>query len=133
MSSSGSTPSVHLSATLLGCLVCVICNYKSLHSFLFKLCIMIVHILKMFCSEVSLHINDYSKTCVKQSLSKRPKMVFKTDYCLKQAKSIPLSFIKLPVVIIFEWMFYTGFTVYSFAFRSYLILIPGVKNPTMIV
>ena len=33
------------SATLLRCLVCVICNSKSFHSFLFKLCIMIVHIL----------------------------------------------------------------------------------------
>ena len=40
-SSCGSTLSVHPSETLLGCLVCVI------HSFLFKLCIMVVHILKM--------------------------------------------------------------------------------------
>ena len=41
--SSVSTPS----ATLLACLACVIGNFKSFHSFLFKLCIMIVHILKM--------------------------------------------------------------------------------------
>ena len=58
-SSSGSTPSVRpsvrLSATLLGCLVCVICNSKSFHSFLFKLCIMIVHILKM-CTSHFVHI-----------------------------------------------------------------------------
>ena len=39
--------SVRLFATLLGCLVCEICNSKSFHSFLFKLCIMIVHTLKM--------------------------------------------------------------------------------------
>ena len=50
-SSSGSTPSirpfvrlfVRLSATLLWCLVCVICNSNSFHSFIFKLCLMIVH------------------------------------------------------------------------------------------
>ena len=29
------------------CLVCVICNSKNFHSFQFKLCVMIVHILKM--------------------------------------------------------------------------------------
>ena len=55
------SPSVHLSVlpsdcsswTLFGCLVCVIYNSKRFHSFLFKLCIMIVHILKMctlFCA-----------------------------------------------------------------------------------
>ena len=41
------TCSVVLSKMLTGCLVCVICNDKSCHSFLFKLCIVIVHILKM--------------------------------------------------------------------------------------
>ena len=30
----------------------------------------------------------YSKTCLKRSLSKRPKLVFKTDYCLMRVKSI---------------------------------------------
>ena len=37
-----------LSVMLRGCLVCVICNSKSIHYFNFKLCIMIVHTLKMF-------------------------------------------------------------------------------------
>ena len=51
-------------------------------------------------------------------------MVFKTSYCLMQVKNIAegehsailLTFIKLPFVIkifvlsIFEWPFYTGFT-----------------------
>ena len=73
------------------------------------------------------------------TLKKTKKMVFKTDYRLMQVKSIAecsliagqkycrrlqrehsailLTFIKLPVVIktfvlsIFEWPFYTGFTV----------------------
>ena len=55
-SSSGSTLSVCLSATLSGCLVCVICNSWSFHSFLFKLCIlMAVHILKM-CTSFFVHI-----------------------------------------------------------------------------
>ena len=48
------------------------------------------------------------------------KLVFKTDYCLMQVKSIAgilLTFIKLPFAIkifvlsIFEWQFYTGFTI----------------------
>ena len=43
--------SVRLSATLLGCLVCVICNSESFHSF----CIMTVHILKM-CTFYFVHI-----------------------------------------------------------------------------
>ena len=62
-SSSGSTPSVRpfvcpsvsLSATLMGCLVCVICNSNSFHSFIFKLCLMIVHTLKM-CTSYFVHI-----------------------------------------------------------------------------
>ena len=33
-------PSGRLSATLLGCLICVICNSNSFHSFIFKLCLM---------------------------------------------------------------------------------------------
>ena len=71
---------------------------------------------------------QYSKTCVKRPLSKRPKIGFKTNYCLMQVKSIAecykrnilqyvSTFSKLPFVIkifvlsIFEWPFYTGFTV----------------------
>ena len=46
---------VRLSATLLGCLVCVICNSNSFHSFIFKLYLMIVHTLKM-CTSYFVHI-----------------------------------------------------------------------------
>ena len=51
-SSSGSTPSVHPSVcpyvrNTLWYQVCVICNSKYFHFFLFKLCQMIFHILKM--------------------------------------------------------------------------------------
>ena len=70
----------------------------------------------------------YSKNCLEQPLSKRAKMVFKTNYCLMQVKSIAecskgehsaiLSiFIKLLFVIktfilsIYEWPLKTGFTV----------------------
>ena len=31
---------------------------------------------------------EYSRTCVKRLLSKRPKLAFKTNYCLMQVKSI---------------------------------------------
>ena len=41
---------------LRGCLVCVICNSNSIYSFTFKLCIMIVHTLKM-CTSYFMHIS----------------------------------------------------------------------------
>ena len=62
----------------------------------------------------------YSKTCVKRPLSKRPKMVFKTDYRCMQVKSMgafcnTVDFHKATsclifVLSIFEWPFYTGVT-----------------------
>ena len=72
--------------------------------------------------------SSYSKTCVKRPLSKRLKMIFKTDYRLMQVKqycrmierghsAILSTCIKLSVVIkifvlsIFERPFYTGVTV----------------------
>ena len=72
---------------------------------------------------------DYSKTCVNRPLSKRTKNVFKIDYLLnagqkycrmlqREHSAILSTFIKLHVVIktfvlsIFEWWFYTGFTVF---------------------
>ena len=73
----------------------------------------------------------YSKTCVKQPLSKRPQIGFQDQLLLNAGQkycrmlqgehsAILLTFIKLPYVIkifvmtIFEWPFYTGFTVFSF-------------------
>ena len=67
------------------------------------------------------HIS-YSKTCIKRSLSKRPKIGFQDQlslnvgqmYC-RMHSAILLTFIKLPFVIkifvlsIFEWRFYTKF------------------------
>ena len=68
----------------------------------------------------------YSKTCVKWPLSKRPKIGFLLllnagqMYCRMlqvEHSAILLTFIKLPfgveifVLSIFEWLFYTGFTV----------------------
>ena len=79
----------------------------------------------------NVHVHwQYSKTCVKWPLSKRPKNGFQDrlslnagqKYCkmLQREHSAILStFIKLPVGIntfvlfIFEWQFYTGFTVNS--------------------
>ena len=71
----------------------------------------------------------YSKTCVKQPHTKRPKIGFQDQlslnagqtYCrmLQGEHSAILStFIKLPFVIkifvlsIFEWLFYTGFDIF---------------------
>ena len=75
-----------------------------------------------------LWFKHYSKTCVKEPLSKRQKMVFNTDYCLMQVKSIAecskgsilqyfwpsLSYqlsLRPLFCLFFEWPFYTGFTV----------------------
>ena len=72
----------------------------------------------------------YSKTCVKQPLSKRPKIGFQDQlsfsagqkYCRMlqgEHSVILLTFFKLPfvnkvfVLSIFEWPFYTGVTVCS--------------------
>ena len=74
------------------------------------------------------HIYLYSKTCVIRLLSERPKIVFQDQLLLNAGQkycrmlqgehsTIRLTFIKLPfvfkifVVSIFEWPFYTGFTV----------------------
>ena len=62
-----------------------------------------------------------SKTSVKQPLSKRQKIGFQDQLSLNagQKSAILSSFIKLPFVIkifvlsVFEWLFYTGFTVYT--------------------
>ena len=71
----------------------------------------------------------YSITCVKRPHSKRPKIGFQDQLSLNAGQkycrmvqgehsAILLTYIKLPIVIkifvlsIFEWQFYTGFTVY---------------------
>ena len=78
--------------------------------------------------EHALSKRKYSKTCVKWPLLKRPKICFQDQVSLnagqKYCRMLPLehsaillTFIKLPFVIktfvlsIYEWPFYTGFTV----------------------
>ena len=82
-----------------------------------------------------LQICTYSKTCVKRPLSKRAKIGFQDqlllnagqkrskvlqNYCRilpSEHSALLLTFMKLPLVMkifvlsIFEWLFYTGFTV----------------------
>ena len=64
----------------------------------------------------------YSKTCVKQLLSKRPQIGFQDQLSLNAGQKysailptfIQLQFvIKIFVLSIFEWPFYTGLTVHS--------------------
>ena len=77
----------------------------------------------------------YSKTCVKLPLSKRPRFQDQLSvnagqkYCRMGAfcSAILLTFIKLPFVIkifvlsIFEWPFYTGLTLsINFVYYHYL-------------
>ena len=79
------------------------------------------------CQEAFVHM-QYSKTCVKWPLSKRPQIVFQGQLMLNAGQkycrmlqgehsAIFSTFNKLPFVIkifvlsIFEWLFYTGFAV----------------------
>ena len=76
-----------------------------------------------------MQFSSYSKTCVKQPLSKRPEIGLQDQlslnagqkYCRmfqREHSAILSTFIKLPFVIkifilsIFEWQFYTGFSVF---------------------
>ena len=76
----------------------------------------------------NVYLVQYSKTCLKQPLSKRPKIDFQHQlslyagqkYCRMlqgEHSAILPTFTKLPfgikifVLSIFEWLFYTGFTV----------------------
>ena len=92
---------------------------------------------------------DYSKTCVKQPLSKKLKIGFQDQlslnagqkYCRmlqREHSAILLTIIMLPFVIkilvlsIFEWPFYTGFTVFAYMsqhtrFQYLLPLLPLIK------
>ena len=91
-----------------------------------------------FCNAFDLQIsaNKNSKTCVKRPLSRRQKIGFQDQLsrnagqkcCRKlplEHSAMLLTFIKLPVVFkifvlsLFEWPFYTGFTVTT-NFRVYL-------------
>ena len=66
----------------------------------------------------------YSKTCVKRPISKRPKIGFLDQYRLLHVKSITECCLFRPsfsyhlslrslFLSIFEWPFYTGFTVFT--------------------
>ena len=68
--------------------------------------------------------NTYSKTCVKRPLSKRPKIGFQDQLLLKAGQkycrmlqeehaAILSTFIKIFVLSISEWPFYTSFTISS--------------------
>ena len=46
------------SEMLRGCLVCVICNSNSIHFFIFKLCLMVVHLLRM-CTSYFVQISSF--------------------------------------------------------------------------
>ena len=88
----------------------------------------------------------YSKTCVKWPLSKRPKIGFQDQLLLNAGKkycrmlqvehsAILLTFImqsiviKLFVLSIFEWLFYTGFTVNCFLYTKERYNVPNSLLP----
>ena len=104
--------SVSLSATLLGCLVCVICNSKSFYSFLLKLCIIIVHQLKM-CIFNFVHIlNIFSILGVLNSDIFPSKMFRWCLICvISNANSFNVFIFKLCIVIVYRFKMCTTFFV----------------------
>ena len=79
-----------------------------------------LHCLSKYSFKAFHSTNGYSETCLKRPLSKRPKIDFQDQLSLNAGQkysAIRSTFIKLPYVIkiivlsIFEWLFYTGFTV----------------------
>ena len=81
------------------------------------------------------YIAIYSQICLKQPLSKRLKIGFQDQLSLKAGQrycrmlqgehsAILLTFIKLPFVVktivlsFFEWLYYTGFTVFPYQVGS---------------
>ena len=85
--------------------------------------------LETYLFKTNVYFPHYSKTCLKQTLSKRPNIGFQDQlscnedqmYCrmlLGEHSAILSTFIKLPFVIkifvlsIFEWPLKTGFTVF---------------------
>ena len=97
----------------------------------------------------SLIFHIYSKTCLKWPLKKKTKIVFKDRLLLndsqKNSRMLPLwmlplehsaillTFIKLPLAIktlvlsVFEWPFYTGFTVIANYLHGISIIIAHYK------
>ena len=87
----------------------------------------------------------YSKTCVERPISKRLKIGFQDQLSLNSGQkycrmlqgehsAIPVAFIKLPIVIktfvlsIFEWPFYTGFTLVSLTTSAHNIFCKILLN-----
>ena len=116
-----------------------------------------IHIYKQNRFPVRHKMNDYSKTCLKRPPSKRPQIGFQDRLWLNYAgqkdcrmlegeHSAKLStFIKLPFVIktfilsIFEWPFYTDFTVLFLIYRhvhlifyNFLYTIFAIQSMTII-
>ena len=81
----------------------------------------------------------YSKICLKQPLSKRPKIGFQDQLSLNAGQkeehsailstSIKLSFvIKIFVLSNFEWPLKTGFTVFSFYYGKLSVGLIGITH-----
>ena len=69
------------SEMLKGSLVCVLCDSNSFHSFVFKLCIMIIHILKI-CTSQFVHVSYFSFLTGVLLCKKKSTFNFKDRYVL---------------------------------------------------
>ena len=109
------------SKMLSGGLVCVICNSKSFHSFLFKLCLMIVQILKM-CTEsprvralpVSLHCVLEQDTLILSLVLVQPRKTppYIAERLLMGCKESNQTNKQNQTIFIFEHQFFLSYTTY---------------------
>ena len=121
-------PSVRASIRITnGCPVGIICNYNSFHSFLFKLCIMIVFILKM-CTSFIVHISrhfPHFEGCLTQTffLSKRLRWGLVCVIC--NSKSFHSFVFKLCMMIVHILETCASYFVHNS--RIYFSLLRGVE------
>ena len=101
-----------------GCLACAICNFNSIHSFIFKLCILIVHTLKMCTSYfVKLfycfsHFWSVLNLDMFFHLSISPQHFMRCQVCvICNSKSFPSFLFKLFLMIVHIWKTCTLFIV----------------------
>ena len=105
-----------------GCLVCVICNSNSFHSFIFKLCTMIVHTLDL-CTSYYVYISCFFSFLAVLSLDFFCKMLRGCLVCvICNTKSFHSSIFKLCIMIIHMHLVYCAHLINIFLFLGLLNL-----------
>ena len=115
------------SKMLRGGLICVICSSKSFHCFLFKLCIMIVHILKMCTNLFCAHFKTFVHFCGVINLDIFPsKMLIWCLVCiLCKSNSFHFLIFKLYTMIVHTLKMFTSYFVQIW--KKKVLFLTGVE------